>query len=331
MRIAVFGKGGSGKTTTTAMMVRYLADKGKKVLAVDADINVNLGEMIGLKGEPIGERIEEIMAELEPEDKGRNLIGSSLPTSRTRFIRPDFRDEFWSKFAKVRGDLGLVTVGSYESGVIGSDCYHSKLGSVIFMYNRLLDDEDFWVVTDSTAGVDAVGTSMFAVSDVNLVMVEPTKKSVGVFLDFLEMTKGLSVVNLAVMSKIRDEKDREYIRSQIPEEKILGEVGYFEELREFEQGVEEKFGEFIEKNRDFCEKVEGLGMRVKRDWEAYYKRQERIYRNDAREWYSKYYGEDLENYIEEGFDYREQIVKGEGFLGAEELELKAERGENGEI
>ena len=42
--IAVAGKGGSGKTTLAALLVRCLLDRGcKPVLAVDADPNANLG------------------------------------------------------------------------------------------------------------------------------------------------------------------------------------------------------------------------------------------------------------------------------------------------
>lgn len=49
--IAVAGKGGTGKTTFTALMLRYLVDnfKDKDILAVDADANANLNEAIGVE------------------------------------------------------------------------------------------------------------------------------------------------------------------------------------------------------------------------------------------------------------------------------------------
>ena len=48
MKIAVAGKGGSGKTTLAATLARLLARKGRSVLAVDGDSNPNLGVSLGL-------------------------------------------------------------------------------------------------------------------------------------------------------------------------------------------------------------------------------------------------------------------------------------------
>jgi CO dehydrogenase maturation factor len=48
MKIAVAGKGGSGKTTLAATLGRLLARKGRPVLAVDGDSNPNLGVCLGL-------------------------------------------------------------------------------------------------------------------------------------------------------------------------------------------------------------------------------------------------------------------------------------------
>ena len=48
-RIAVSGKGGTGKTTIAALLIRSIIDAGKgPVLAVDADPNANLHEALGL-------------------------------------------------------------------------------------------------------------------------------------------------------------------------------------------------------------------------------------------------------------------------------------------
>lgn len=48
MKIALTGKGGVGKTTITACLSRYYADKGFNVLAVDADPDANLGLALGM-------------------------------------------------------------------------------------------------------------------------------------------------------------------------------------------------------------------------------------------------------------------------------------------
>ncbi len=51
MKIAVAGKGGSGKTTIAATLARLIARRGQSVLAVDADSNPNLGVSLGLPRE----------------------------------------------------------------------------------------------------------------------------------------------------------------------------------------------------------------------------------------------------------------------------------------
>jgi CO dehydrogenase maturation factor len=51
MKIAVVGKGGSGKTTTAAVLARTLARQGRSVVAMDCDSNPNLGLSLGLGAE----------------------------------------------------------------------------------------------------------------------------------------------------------------------------------------------------------------------------------------------------------------------------------------
>lgn len=51
MRIAVAGKGGSGKTTLAGTLARILARSGRSVLAIDADSNPNLATVLGLRPE----------------------------------------------------------------------------------------------------------------------------------------------------------------------------------------------------------------------------------------------------------------------------------------
>ncbi len=56
MKIAVVGKGGSGKTTTSAVLARTLARMGRSTLALDCDSNPNLGISLGI-GEQATERL----------------------------------------------------------------------------------------------------------------------------------------------------------------------------------------------------------------------------------------------------------------------------------
>lgn len=56
MKFAVVGKGGSGKTTTSAVLARVMARRGVSVVALDCDTNPNLGISLGL-GDEATERL----------------------------------------------------------------------------------------------------------------------------------------------------------------------------------------------------------------------------------------------------------------------------------
>ena len=50
MKLAVSGKGGVGKTTFSALLIRTLDEQGKHVLAIDADPDANLAAAVGIEG-----------------------------------------------------------------------------------------------------------------------------------------------------------------------------------------------------------------------------------------------------------------------------------------
>jgi CO dehydrogenase maturation factor len=56
LKIVLVGKGGSGKTTLAALLVRHLVAAGRPVLAVDADINQHLAVALGATGDRDGSR-----------------------------------------------------------------------------------------------------------------------------------------------------------------------------------------------------------------------------------------------------------------------------------
>ena len=56
--IAVAGKGGVGKTTLCGMLIQYLCEQGKgPILAVDADANSNLNEVLGVEVETLSKKV----------------------------------------------------------------------------------------------------------------------------------------------------------------------------------------------------------------------------------------------------------------------------------
>jgi CO dehydrogenase maturation factor len=66
VRVAVVGKGGSGKTTTAAVLARVAARGGSDVLALDCDTNPNLGLSLGV-GEDVTDRLVTLRQALDDE------------------------------------------------------------------------------------------------------------------------------------------------------------------------------------------------------------------------------------------------------------------------
>ncbi len=69
MKIAVVGKGGSGKTTTSGVLARTLSRQGRSVIALDCDTNPNLGISLGV-GDGETERLAAMRQALDEEDTG---------------------------------------------------------------------------------------------------------------------------------------------------------------------------------------------------------------------------------------------------------------------
>jgi CO dehydrogenase maturation factor len=73
LKIAVAGKGGSGKTTIAATLARLLARRGHRVTALDGDPNPNLGVALGMGQEQVVQVPKEIM-EIREEGERRTLV-----------------------------------------------------------------------------------------------------------------------------------------------------------------------------------------------------------------------------------------------------------------
>lgn len=81
MKVAVVGKGGSGKTTTSGTLARLLARQGWEVIALDCDSNPNLGISLGLSLMET-ERLAAVRQALDDEETEH---APSVPEMMTRF------------------------------------------------------------------------------------------------------------------------------------------------------------------------------------------------------------------------------------------------------
>lgn len=82
MRIAIAGKGGSGKTTISGTLARALASTGRPVLAIDADTNPNLASLMGVAPDAIQQLVDlprDLLERREHEDGTVSTVFAADP------------------------------------------------------------------------------------------------------------------------------------------------------------------------------------------------------------------------------------------------------------
>ena len=137
IKIAVAGKGGCGKTSVTALVIRYLKKNGKTpILAVDADPNANLGESLGLE---VGLTIGKILDDFQHEK-------ISIPPGMTKEAYLDYKLN--ETLVESRG-LDLITMGRGQ----GPECYCYP-NTVLKKFIDGLSDSYDYVVMDNEAGME---------------------------------------------------------------------------------------------------------------------------------------------------------------------------------
>jgi CO dehydrogenase maturation factor len=137
--IAVAGKGGTGKTTVSALLIRYLVARGKgSVLAIDADPSSNLNLALGVPLEQtIGNLREEALVKVQAGNMGSGM-------TKTDFIEYGVRDAL----VEEKG-FDLLAMGRPE----GQGCYCAANSILRSSMDRLSMGYDF-VVMDNEAGLE---------------------------------------------------------------------------------------------------------------------------------------------------------------------------------
>ncbi|MGD2028742.1 MAG: AAA family ATPase, partial [Desulfobacterales bacterium] len=146
MKLAVSGKGGVGKTTFSALLIRTLNDQGKRVLAIDADPDANLAAALGIpdseKIVPIAEMKELIFERTEAQP---GSIGGFFK------LNPKVDDLPDSLSAKL-DNIKLMRLGGVKKGGSGCICPESTLLRALMLHIVLSRDEV--VVMDMEAGIE---------------------------------------------------------------------------------------------------------------------------------------------------------------------------------
>ena len=223
MKVAITGKGGVGKTTLSSTLARLYAEEGRMVLAADVDPDANLGLALGLsQGE-----VDSIV----PISKMRTLVEERTGANEANkfFKLNPYVTDIPEKFSKDINGVKLLVMGTVDVGGTGCVCpEHVMLKSILSALTYRKDDV---VIMDMEAGLEHLGRGTAANMDQFIVVIEPGARSVQTYRNVKRLASDLGVKKVRVVAnKLRDERDEEFIRQNIPAEDLLGFIHFNPEV-----------------------------------------------------------------------------------------------------
>lgn len=217
MKIMVMGKGGSGKSTIAALLAKAYANKGKKVLLVDADeSNFGLGLFLGLEnGKPLMDFLG-----------GRPGVREKLKQAGTLSPVPMFSSKISP--AQIPADcrrsadgVTLVSVGKIRDFGEGCACMVGVLAKKL-LGNLALSPEDV-VIVDSEAGVEHFGRGVDEQADILLGVLDPTRESLLMASAMDAMAKKINTRLFFILNKAEPLAQKVFTE-KIPQDRIAAQV-----------------------------------------------------------------------------------------------------------
>jgi CO dehydrogenase maturation factor len=217
MKIAISGKGGVGKTTLAALLAQVYADAGRNVLAVDADPSPCLAGALGF---PAEER-----SQLHPISEMDELIfertGAKPGTTGGFFTINPRVDDIPGRFSVQYRDVRLLEMGSVDTG--GSGCICPESAMLKSLFTHLLFRKDDVLILDMYAGVEHLGRATVDFVDAMLIVVEPTRRSLGTATQIKTLAEDIGLTRFwLVGNKVRDEAEAAFLKSETPGIPLLG-------------------------------------------------------------------------------------------------------------
>ena len=178
--IALAGKGGVGKTTVTGLLINYLcAKKNGPVLAVDADANSNLNEVLGMEVEiTLGSLREEMaQAELNPNNP--------IPPGMSK---QDYAEMRFNEALIEGDDYDLLVMGRTQ----GKGCYCFVNGLLSTQVARYANNYRY-VVVDNEAGMEHISRGILPKVDTVILVSDASRRGVQACGRIFELVKELNL------------------------------------------------------------------------------------------------------------------------------------------
>ena len=186
--IALAGKGGSGKTTMAGLLIKYLVKKNKTpILAVDADCNANLNEVLGL------EVVDTLGNAREDMKKG------AVPSGMTKDI-----------FMEMKLEEALIEAPGYDLIVMGqpegAGCYCAANSLLTGFMERLAGNYPFMVM-DNEAGMEHISRLTTKNVDVLLIVTDTSRRGLQAALRIDDLARSLNIgvgKSLVIINQVKN-------------------------------------------------------------------------------------------------------------------------------
>lgn len=202
MKIAISGKGGSGKTTLTALLAQAVADQGFRVFAIDADPNPNLALALNVSGTP------------QPLVEMKDLMEERLGALEGFFKINPHVDDIPERFSVEHNGIRLLVMGGVRKGGAGCACPENTILRSLLQHLMLLRDE--WVIVDCEAGLEHLGRATAQGVDALLIVIEPNLVATETAQRIRMLAGEIGLQRLyAVGNKVRGPEDAEFIKQHL--------------------------------------------------------------------------------------------------------------------
>lgn len=221
MKLAVSGKGGVGKTTIAAALVKLFSRENRTVYAIDADPDVCLAAALGIP--------DDITSELKPLAEMRELINhGSRGEGADLALNPGIGD-VPDDFCIHQDNIRYLRMGGVKRG--GSSCYCRENSILNAIVSALLLKNNDVVVMDMGAGIEHLSRGTARGVDLMLVAVEPSLSSVNTANLVKKLSADLGIGRVGIIgNKIRDGREKDFILKHFPAKELLGFVHYHEDV-----------------------------------------------------------------------------------------------------
>jgi CO dehydrogenase maturation factor len=208
MKIFITGKGGSGKSTVSALVAEELNRRGLKVLAVDTDeSNYGFYSQLGV----------EKPADFMNYFGGKKVLFDQVKNLPDKLKISEIPDEYVSQ----KENITLLSMGKINNFGEGCACPINVLSS---KFIEIIDlDNDEYLIADTDAGVEHLGRGVDKGCDVILIVLDPSQESVRLSDKIIGMANAINKDYYYILNRI-DEETEKILLELVDKTKVIASI-----------------------------------------------------------------------------------------------------------